>query len=124
MKNLIFILFFIIISCNQKNNLNIDPDKVYNNLLNQNDNIILLDVRTKEEVLENNIKNSINLDFYSDDFNESILNLNKSNIYYVYCRSGRRSLNTVEIMRENGFIHSYNVEGGILRWVELNLPLK
>ena len=124
MKNLIFILFFIIISCNQKNNLNIDPDKVYNNLLNQNDNIILLDVRTKEEVLENNIKNSINLDFYSEDFNESILNLDKSNIYYVYCRSGRRSLNTVEIMRENGFTHSYNVEGGILRWVELNLPLK
>ncbi len=124
MKNLIFILFSIIISCNQKNNLNIDPDKVYNNLLNQNDNIILLDVRTKEEVLENNIKNSINIDFYSEDFKKTILNLDKSNTYYVYCRSGKRSLNTVEIMRENGFTQSYNVEGGILKWVELNLPLK
>ena len=124
MKNLIFILFFIIIGCNQKNNLNIDPNKVYNNLLDQKDNIILLDVRTKEEVLENNIKNSINIDFYSEDFKKTILNLDKSNTYYVYCRSGKRSLNTVEIMRENGFTQSYNVEGGILKWVELNLPLK
>jgi len=124
MKNLIFILFFIIIGCNQKNNLNIDPNKVYNNLLDQKDNIILLDVRTKEEVLENNIKNSINIDFYSEDFKKTILNLDKSNTYYVYCRSGKRSLNTVEIMRENGFTQSYNVEGGILKWVELSLPLK
>ena len=124
MKNLIFILFFIIISCNQKNNLNIDPDKVYNNLLNQNDNIILLDVRTKEEVLENKIKNSINLDFYSEDFNESILNLDKSNIYYVYCRSGRRSLNTVEFMRKYGYKESYNIDGGIIKWSDLKIPLK
>jgi len=124
MKNLIFILFFITICCNQKNNLNIDPNKVYNNLLEQKDNIILLDVRTKEEVLDKNIKNSINIDFYSEDFKKIILNLDKANTYYVYCRSGKRSLNTVEIMRKNGFTQSYNVEGGILKWVELNLPLK
>ena len=124
MKNLL--LFFILLSsCNQNQNLNIQPDKVYDLLSNSNNNnSILLDVRTKEEVDEKKINNSINIDFYSDDFKDSILRLDKSKTYYVYCRSGRRSLNTVEFMRENGFKESYNVDGGIIKWTDLKIPLK
>ena len=124
MKNLL--LFFLLLSnCTQNQNLNIEPDKVYD-LLSNNDknNSILLDVRTEEEVIENKINNSLNIDFYSDNFQKSILSLDKSKTYYVYCRSGRRSLNTVEFMRENGFSKSYNVDGGIIKWSDLNLPLK
>jgi len=122
MKNL---LLFIILfgSCNQNKNLNIQPDKVYD-LLSNSKNTILLDVRTEEEVIENKIINSLNIDFYSDNFKISILSLDKSKTYYVYCRSGRRSLNTVEFMRENGFSKSYNVDGGIIKWTDLKLPLK
>ena len=122
MKNL---LLFIILfgSCNQNKNLNIQPDKVYD-LLSNSKNTILLDVRTKEEVIEKKINNSINIDFYSDDFKDSILSLEKSKTYFVYCRSGRRSLNTVEFMREYGFKESYNVDGGIIKWNDLSLPLK
>ncbi len=122
MKNL---LLFIILfgSCNQNKNLNIQPDKVYD-LLSNSKNTILLDVRTKEEVIEKKINNSINIDFYSDDFKDSILSLEKSKTYFVYCRSGRRSLNTVEFMREYGFKESYNVDGGIIKWNDLGLPLK
>jgi len=124
MKNLL--LFFILLSsCNQNQNLNIQPDKVYDLLSNSNNNnSILLDVRTKEEVDEKKINNSINIDFYSDDFKDSILRLDKSKTYYVYCRSGRRSLNTVEFMRKNGFNESYNVDGGIIKWNDLKIPLK
>ena len=124
MKNLL-LFFLLFINCNQNQNLNIEPDKVYD-LLSNNDknNSILLDVRTKEEVIENKINNSLNIDFYSDNFQKSILSLDKSKTYYVYCRSGRRSLNTVEFMRENGFSKSYNVDGGIIKWSDLNLPLK
>ena len=124
MKNLL--IFFILFSaCNQNKNLNLQPNKVYDLLLNSNkNNSILLDVRTKEEVDENKIDNSINIDFYSDNFKESILSLDKSKTYYVYCRSGRRSLNTVEFMRENGFKESYNVDGGIIKWTDSKIPLK
>ena len=83
-----------------------------------------MDVRTKEEVIEKKITNSINIDFYSDSFKDSILRLDKSKTYYVYCRSGRRSLNTVEFMRENGFKESYNVDGGIIKWTDSKIPLK
>ena len=124
MKNLL--LFFILFSnCNQNQNLNIEPNKVYDLLSNNNkNNSILLDVRTEEEFIESKINNSLNIDFYSDNFKISILSLDKSKTYYVYCRSGRRSLNTVEFMRENGFSKSYNVDGGIIKWTDLKLPLK
>ena len=124
MKKL-FLFFILFINCNQNQNLNIEPDKVYDLLSKNNkNNSILLDVRTEEEFIESKINNSLNIDFYSDNFKISILSLDKSKTYYVYCRSGRRSLNTVEFMRENGFSKSYNVDGGIIKWSDLNLPLK
>ena len=124
MKNL-FLFFILFSNCNQNQNLNIEPDKVYDLLSNNNkNNSILLDVRTEEEFIESKINNSLNIDFYSDNFKISILSLDKSKTYYVYCRSGRRSLNTVEFMRENGFSKSYNVDGGIIKWTDLKLPLK
>ena len=124
MKNL-FPIVLIFISCNVNQSLNVQPDKVYDLLSNSNNNnSFLLDVRTKEEVIEKKITNSINIDFYSDSFKDSILRLDKSKTYYVYCRSGRRSLNTVEFMRENGFKESYNVDGGIIKWTDSKIPLK
>ena len=124
MKNL-FLFFILFSNCNQNQNLNIEPDKVYDLLSKNNkNNSILLDVRTEDEFVESKINNSLNIDFYSDNFKISILSLDKSKTYYVYCRSGRRSLNTVEFMRENGFSKSYNVDGGIIKWTDLNLPLK
>ena len=124
MKNL-FLFFILFSNCNQNQNLNIEPNKVYDLLSKNNkNNSILLDVRTEEEFIESKINNSLNIDFYSDNFKISILSLDKSKTYYVYCRSGRRSLNTVEFMRENGFSKSYNVDGGIIKWTDLKLPLK
>ena len=124
MKKL-FLFFILFINCSQNQNLNIKPDKVYDLLSKNNkNNSILLDVRTEDEFIESKINNSLNIDFYSDNFKISILSLDKSKTYYVYCRSGRRSLNTVEFMRENGFSKSYNVDGGIIKWTDLKLPLK
>ena len=124
MKNL-FQIVLIFISCNVNQSLNVQPDEVYDLLSNSNNNnSVLLDVRTKEEVIEKKITNSINIDFYSDSFKDSILRLDKSKTYYVYCRSGRRSLNTVEFMRKNGFNESYNVDWGIIKWTDSKIPLK
>ena len=100
MKNL-FPIVLIFISCNVNQSLNVQPDEVYDLLSNSNNNnSVLLDVRTNEEVIEKKIIYLINIYFYSDSFKDSILRLDKSKTYYVYCRSGRRSLNTVKFMRE------------------------
>ena len=80
---------------------------------------ICLDVRTAEEYKEGNIENSINIDFYkSMDFMEFLDKLNKDENYFVYCRSGKRSDASCQIMKEFGFNNVFNLEGGFLAWSE------
>jgi molybdopterin/thiamine biosynthesis adenylyltransferase/rhodanese-related sulfurtransferase len=38
--------------------------------------------------------------------------------YYIHCRSGVRSLNALQFLRERGFKHLKSVKGGILAWSE------
>jgi rhodanese-related sulfurtransferase len=35
----------------------------------------------------------------------------------VYCRSGRRSMLACQILDQMGFKDTYNLEGGILAWI-------
>ena len=80
---------------------------------------ICLDVRTAEEYMEGNIENSINIDFYkSMDFMKFLDKLNKDDYYFVYCRSGKRSDASCQIMKELGFYNVFNLEGGFLAWSE------
>ena len=80
---------------------------------------ICLDVRTAEEYKEGNIENSINIDFYkSMGFMKFLDKLNKDDNYFVYCRSGKRSDASCQIMKEFGFNNVFNLEGGFLAWSE------
>ena len=80
---------------------------------------ICLDVRSPEEYKEGNIQNSINIDFYkSMDFMKFLDKLNKDENYFVYCRSGKRSDASCQIMKEFGFNNVFNLEGGFLAWSE------
>jgi adenylyltransferase/sulfurtransferase len=36
----------------------------------------------------------------------------------VYCRSGARSAKAVELLRASGFQNAWNVQGGILAWID------
>ena len=49
-------------------------------------------------------------------FIDEINTLNKNKSYYVYCRSGARSAQAVQLMRDLGFNETYNLLGGILDW--------
>ena len=116
-------IFLLLIFFNQNKDIHIDPTDAYNQL-NSNHDILLIDVRTEEEIRISKISGSINIDFDSKSFYDSLLTLNKSKKYFIYCRSGRRSTITVNYMRENGFHESYNVDGGINSWKNQNLDLK
>lgn len=115
-------IFLLLIFINQNKDIHINPTDAYNQL-NSNDDIILIDVRTDEEIKISKIDGSINIDFDSESFYDSLLTLNKSKKYFIYCRSGRRSTITVNYMRENGFLESYNVDGGINSWKDQKLDL-
>ncbi|MGC9516747.1 MAG: rhodanese-like domain-containing protein [Methanomicrobiales archaeon] len=92
-------------------------EKNYNN-----PDFIIIDVRTATEFNECHIKGSILLDYYSNDFKKQLNELDKDKLYVVYCRSGVRSKNAMEIMHLLGFQDVCNVLGGILRWIRLSLP--
>ena len=107
MFNIVLFFLFLI----QKN---ITPE-LLNNLISQNTlkNTVILDVRTKSEVDESYIPNSININFYDNNFDSAISMLDKELTYYVYCRSGNRSSQTVEKLKSLGFEKAFNLEGGI-----------
>nr|WP_289844072.1 rhodanese-like domain-containing protein [Brachyspira pilosicoli] len=79
-------------------------------LVNSSTNLVILDVRTREEYLAGNIPNSINIDVLSQDFKSKIDMLDKNKEYLIYCRSGNRSSIASSIMSTNGFINIYNLE--------------
>ena len=89
-----------------------------------NPNFTILDVRTPEEFLGEYMENAVNLDYYSDTFRNDLDKLDKNKTYLIYCRSGRRSENALNIMKELDFREVYNVLGGITKWKSEGLPTK
>jgi rhodanese-related sulfurtransferase len=78
--------------------------------------LMILDVRTPLECSAGRIEGSIILDFRSPSFQEQVLQLDIEKAYLVYCRTGRRSSQTVRFMRNLGFKELYNLVGGIVDW--------
>lgn len=80
--------------------------------------IVLLDVRTPEEYKERHIPGSKLLPLDKPEaFIPALTKLvpDKSTIIYVYCRSGRRSREAVDMMQVAGFSNVFNL-GGIKDW--------
>ena len=77
-------------------------------------NAVILDVRTDAEVEEGHIPGSIHIDFYrGQGFLEEIDKLDKAKNYYIYCRSGNRAGQAIDIMKQAGFTGEL-VNGGSL----------
>jgi rhodanese-related sulfurtransferase len=87
------------------------------------DGVVILDVRTPEEHSQARLEDSVLLDFYSQDFTSQLAKLDKEVPYFVYCRSGNRSAETVSLMKDLGFAEIYELEGGIQSWANQGLPL-
>lgn len=111
MKKIIIILSvsFLFLACSNKGYKNLNIEKAIK-LVNSSTNLVILDVRTREEYLAGNIPNSINIDVLSQDFKSKIDMLDKNKEYLIYCRSGNRSSIASSIMSTNGFINIYNLE--------------
>ena len=86
------------------------------------DNFVIMDVRTPEEYADGHIEKAINLDYYSETFEDELNQLDKDNIYLIYCRTGGRSGLALDIMAELSFREVYNMLGGIEEWEAAKLP--
>ena len=105
---------------------NITPKETYILIQENKDNpnFVILDVRTPEEFSGEYIENAVNLDYYSNTFKNDLDKLDKNKTYLIYCRSGNRSGNALNIMKDLDFREVYNVLGGITKWKSEGLPTK
>jgi len=85
--------------------------------------LVILDVRTQSEYDEGHIEGAANLDYYSSTFTQDLNNLDKTSAYIIYCRSGGRSANALNIMEDLGFREAYNMLGGINEWTAGGFPV-
>ena len=91
--------------------------KEWSTQLEADENAVIIDVRTPNEVAEGIIPNAIHIDiFKGQGFIDEIKQLDLSKNYYVYCKSGGRSGQACAIMSQLGFKNAYNLVGGIMQW--------
>ena len=86
-------------------------------------NFVILDVRTPEEFESGHVEGAININYHSENFVEELNKLDKAKSYLVYCRTGRRSSDTVGIMTKQGFGELYRIDGDISKWKSENFPV-
>ncbi len=70
---------------------------------------IILDVRTSEEFVASHIKGAHHLDWYRPDFKETVSTFDKKVSYKLYCRSGNRSGQALQLMSSLGFLDLENL---------------
>ena len=82
-------------------------------------NSVLVDVRTPLEYDASHIAGALNIDYENSNFESEISKLDKSKVYFVYCRSGNRSSKSVILMKKIGINNIYDLQGGIISAPEL-----
>lgn len=78
----------------------------------------LVDVRTPAEYAEGHIADAVNADVLSNNFDAQLTELNKEKPVYIYCKSGKRSAQAADKLRELGFKKVIELKGGITAWNE------
>ena len=76
--------------------------------IQEKNNYIILDVRTKEEYNEKHIVDSILIPY--DEISDKTVNIDKNKTILVYCRSGKRATTAVEKLKSLGYT-AYNMGG-------------
>lgn len=82
----------------------------------ENSAFAILDVRTPEEYDPAHIEGAFNFDYYADDFEQQMDDLDKDRQYLIYCASGGRSGQTLQLMESLGFQTVWNMLGGMNAW--------
>jgi len=117
---LIYFIIIISLSLNSQNEIkSIDFDEYLT--LSKSKDFLIVDVRTPEEHQISRIKNSININFYDEKFIELFKKIDYDKHVLIYCRSGRRSLESVKILNDEGFSKLYDLNGGILALDKLSI---
>ncbi len=100
---------------------NLKVEQVYQ----RKNDFVLIDVRREDEFHgELGHIEGARLMVLQNELEAQLKNLDRSKKYLFYCRSGGRSMKAAQIAQQLSFQNVYNMEGGMLRWNEVGLPVK
>lgn len=85
-------------------------------LIEYKPNLIILDVRTQGEYDDSHIEGALLIPIV--ELEGRLDELSKDKEILVYCRTGNRSSNAVNILEKNGFIKIYHMNNGINAWIQ------
>ena len=85
-------------------------------LIESKPSLIILDVRTQEEYDSDHIEGAILIPV--DEIEGRLDELSKNDELLVYCRTGNRSTNAVNILQANGFTKIFHMNDGITGWIQ------
>jgi rhodanese-related sulfurtransferase len=125
-ESVILFVLFSIWACSHQgsgSNDSVVSPQVFSEKIKAGD-VIVLDVRTPEEMQTGYLEGAQNMNFSSPDFEKSLDNLDHSKKYCVYCLSGKRSGKALEMMKAKGFQNVTAMEGGLNAWKSAGLPLQ
>jgi rhodanese-related sulfurtransferase len=100
---------------------NITPQEYQTHFIDQPTTHLLLDVRTPEEYAEGHIANSVNISLQT--LADRLDEVPKDQLVVLYCRSGNRSAQAAELLKEAGYTAIYDL-GGIIGWQEAGYPVE
>jgi rhodanese-related sulfurtransferase len=82
---------------------------------------ILIDVRMKMEFRKKHIENAVNLPG-KKEMEEFCAKTHNFRPLYIYCTTETRARQAAKLLIDKGFTNVYILEGGLSKWVALNLP--
>ena len=98
---------------------NIKPNEL-KLLIDEINDLLVIDCRTKEEVDEQSLNYDINIDLYNQADIAKIGTLDSEKSYLIYCHRGSRSSYFCTYLSQQGFKKLYNLDGGIALWNHYN----
>ena len=91
-------------------------------LLEEDDNVSLLDVRTIQEYKTGHLRDATLIPVQALEKNLGMLTQDKDKKIIVYCRTGNRSVSASRILKAHGFT-PLNVKGGIIQLMAENVEI-
>jgi rhodanese-related sulfurtransferase len=115
MKKILLLFLILITGCTNSFHIKLDVEGT-KKLLSENSDILIIDVRTKEEYDLGHIEGAILIPYDVIEYRIEELSEYKDKPILVYCRTSNRSSIAASILKENGFTQIYQMTDGYSNW--------
>lgn len=87
---------------------------------NSGSDIIIVDVRTRDEFAGESIPTAVNIPL--NEIESRIGTFSQYEQIYIFCQGGGRSKRTYDLLTSNGIKNVIDLQGGIVAWKQAGFP--